>query len=537
MTSAQVMDTITYPLDRASQPGIIGIQGGSGFITGTNSFDVQGQTIGTYAVGNYYNFGKGKIIGAYVWFGTKETVGSPNSYAAKVSTAQQDTTPGTTLDQSSPISISNIDTPRAFQTFDTLTYFDFPNNPQHSGRFIVSVEVDGPSKDDTLAVIANDNGAGEERSLQQLSFGGGTWFRMTNIWQNWDRDLMIFPVVEREFFANVTADKTEVCPGEAVQLSANVTGGSGSYSYNWTPGGSTPSSQSTTVQISQGLNTTKTFEVQVIDNNSQDTTTQSVDVDVFGIDVNVTPSDTSIACGDSIDLSATSTGYTQGVNFDWNNNVTGAINANVKDGQFKVTASNGKGCSSTASTNVSVQGVSQSLSFEYPDTVCVGQSVQFTNTSTFTSDWTFTWTVEGQEVGGKNLNFSFSSAGNKTVKLKGDSAGCALSPVQESFNVKDSTSSACITGISSNKSFDGQFDLYPNPASEKLSISVQTASDKDVTLELVNIQGEKVYSEYLGNIDGSFDKTIDVSNLTNGVYIIKLQDGQNIATDKFTLSK
>jgi len=108
-----------------------------------------------------------------------------------------------------------------------------------------------------------------------------------------------------------------------------------------------------------------------------------------------------------------------------------------------------------------ISSSNQSLSFDVPDTVCEGASIQFTNTSTNINGWNFTWQFGGGNQSTQvNPGYTYTNPGTKTVSLEGDSAGCEIGPVQQSFNVRDS----------SNCPFYG-------PACASLSVSVSTQDE------------------------------------------------------------
>ncbi|MGB3949309.1 MAG: T9SS type A sorting domain-containing protein [Bacteroidia bacterium] len=65
--------------------------------------------------------------------------------------------------------------------------------------------------------------------------------------------------------------------------------------------------------------------------------------------------------------------------------------------------------------------------------------------------------------------------------------------------------------------------LYPNPSNGILSISNHTSISQ---IEVYSIYGKKVYATE------AVSQTIDLTNLSKGVYIVKLQDGAQVATQK-----
>ncbi|MFK8037449.1 MAG: T9SS type A sorting domain-containing protein [Crocinitomicaceae bacterium] len=74
-----------------------------------------------------------------------------------------------------------------------------------------------------------------------------------------------------------------------------------------------------------------------------------------------------------------------------------------------------------------------------------------------------------------------------------------------------------------------KFSIYPNPASEKITLS--GISDKSL-ISIYNIAGELVYS----NKNMSEKSSINVSELTNGTYFVKMQTGDNMMTKKITIN-
>lgn len=69
------------------------------------------------------------------------------------------------------------------------------------------------------------------------------------------------------------------------------------------------------------------------------------------------------------------------------------------------------------------------------------------------------------------------------------------------------------------------FKIYPNPATDQFNLSLKKTSNK-VAVAVFDINGRKVLNK---NFDGSsnFDQAINISNLTSGVYFVKINaDGK-----------
>lgn len=71
--------------------------------------------------------------------------------------------------------------------------------------------------------------------------------------------------------------------------------------------------------------------------------------------------------------------------------------------------------------------------------------------------------------------------------------------------------------------------IYPNPTnSGKIYISTKSSLDKKV--EIFNVLGKKVLETIITS------KEVNVSNLTAGVYIIKIKEGEATATRKLIIN-
>lgn len=71
-----------------------------------------------------------------------------------------------------------------------------------------------------------------------------------------------------------------------------------------------------------------------------------------------------------------------------------------------------------------------------------------------------------------------------------------------------------------------QFNLFPNPASAIVQVSLNLDEDSDVTVELVDKNGEVLRTKTKQNSGkGIFTETLDLEGLNTGVYFVKLEAG------------
>lgn len=70
-------------------------------------------------------------------------------------------------------------------------------------------------------------------------------------------------------------------------------------------------------------------------------------------------------------------------------------------------------------------------------------------------------------------------------------------------------------------------NVYPNPAVSSISFDYNVPVHMPVSVAVYDVVGRKVYQEDLGQQIGSQKKTVNVSNFTNGIYMVELLiDGQ-----------
>ena len=65
-------------------------------------------------------------------------------------------------------------------------------------------------------------------------------------------------------------------------------------------------------------------------------------------------------------------------------------------------------------------------------------------------------------------------------------------------------------------------EVFPNPATDALNVNFNVSAQQNVEMRLVNVTGEAVYSNTLGDVSGSVNHRIDASNFAQGIYILNL---------------
>ncbi len=303
----------------------------------------------------------------------------------------------------------------------------------------------------------------------------------------------------------ITANKTLICPGDAVYLTA---GGSGASSYAWTNGPGTagytvnPTAQTVYTVVGTGLGCS---------------TTITITISVINASVNISASSNSICSGSSVVLTAS------GANsYVWTGYPTGpVINVTpLSTSVYTVTAlttSNSVNCSSTNNISITV--------FNSPNvTIAATKTVMCKSDAgpklTASGAITYTWSTSANS---STVNVS-PTVTNNTYSVSGtDANGCVNS---STIQIKINTC-AGIDGITQASKL---ISVYPNPSNGAFTIS----SDAKLDLKLFNELGQELMQIKLSEQN---DYHLSISNLANGIYFVSGQDANSRINQKIVITK
>lgn len=74
--------------------------------------------------------------------------------------------------------------------------------------------------------------------------------------------------------------------------------------------------------------------------------------------------------------------------------------------------------------------------------------------------------------------------------------------------------------------------IYPNPATSDLTISLSITGRENLTVELYNVVGQRVYQRIVNGVTGEFSDVINLRDLAKGAYILHIGSSQGTATRK-----
>ena len=75
--------------------------------------------------------------------------------------------------------------------------------------------------------------------------------------------------------------------------------------------------------------------------------------------------------------------------------------------------------------------------------------------------------------------------------------------------------------------------LYPNPAINQLQMSYEALQEGSVQAEIIDFQGRILYRQTISCQEGTNQAIIPVAQLQRGLYLFRLQNGNNVETIKF----
>ncbi len=78
------------------------------------------------------------------------------------------------------------------------------------------------------------------------------------------------------------------------------------------------------------------------------------------------------------------------------------------------------------------------------------------------------------------------------------------------------------------------FSVFPNPVSDIINLTMNFENASDAQLEIIDAQGKMIANPSLGyKVQGEHTVSINVSNLSNGLYLLKITSGQSTVTKRF----
>ena len=309
-----------------------------------------------------------------------------------------------------------------------------------------------------------------------------------------------------------TSSDTIICIGGTASLSAQASGGSGYFAYQWDNGDNSQN-------ISVSPTSQQTYCVTATDGNGCSSGPSCVVVNLYQPLAVMAFSDQAICAGLSVNISVVGSGgigspYT----YTWDQGIGLGSYQTVTPTQTTVyTVSITDQCETPAATASVTITVNPSPTADF--TYSGEPTVNFTNQSV--DAVTYLWSFDSNAASNSsNPSYVFGTNGNHTVCLK------AIS----SFGCVDSICKiVTIDNVSVEEQTKEKFSLYPNPITNG-QLTIKSSSSENLSIKILNVLGQQVWKGTTNN-----GKTIDVSNLEKGNYLARISSSESFYTEKIII--
>jgi hypothetical protein len=144
----------------------------------------------------------------------------------------------------------------------------------------------------------------------------------------------------------------------------------------------------------------------------------------------------------------------------------------------------------------------------------------------------YTWTVptgasivSGQGTNSVVVNYGLLT-GNQTIKVYATNA-CGVSSMVKSVTL---TFSTCSIFKPANVSAISEMNMYPNPASQEFNIELNSATEGQLEMTLFSMNGAVIRTKNIPLNEGPNVINENISELTSGIYFVKLTNQSNNET-------
>jgi len=172
---------------------------------------------------------------------------------------------------------------------------------------------------------------------------------------------------------------------------------------------------------------------------------------------------------------------------------------------YTITGTDANGCKNTTTVTVTVDPV--------PAVPTITEAVHVLSTSA--TGVTYQWYLNGTLIPGATSQTYTGTVfpGNYSVTVT-NTSGCS-----------SSSASFMATGIQEHVN-NVSMNFYPNPNTGVFDLNISGVVQTDYELSIYNALGQVIISEKIGNLNGTYHKTIDLTTNGKGVYLISLSDGK-----------
>ena len=75
--------------------------------------------------------------------------------------------------------------------------------------------------------------------------------------------------------------------------------------------------------------------------------------------------------------------------------------------------------------------------------------------------------------------------------------------------------------------------LYPNPADDQIHLSYVSNENNASIVTVIDLTGHVVFNQVLDQTGSTGELVLDLSNYSEGMYVVTLQNGKDVITQRF----
>lgn len=356
---------------------------------------------------------------------------------------------------------------------------------------------------------------------------------------------------------NINANFTNSTPSNAIVNFVNTsTGTSGGVTYTWNFGDGSPASGA--VNPSHTYATTGFYVVSLTANNNYSYT--CVDTQTYQIWVptcTFVPTFTatngangSVSFLSNITGTAVSTTWYFGDGSPVLNYVSNPTHNYTTDGTYTVfLLTNSYGCSNTITAVVTITGCNADATFSMSPSGTPQLWNAFPASPGNVASATWYW-GDGSTSNTLFTSHTYSAAGNYSICLMvisncGDSSNFCMNyaiykpakGVEDMGIVQVNVLDPATVGIKNNSTNSALFNISPNPGNGTFALNLSGLNAEHAVIKVYNLVGQELYKTDVDIVGGTVTKELQLSDVANGVYLVKVTANQHTLTKKVVITK
>ncbi|MBI3502598.1 MAG: T9SS type A sorting domain-containing protein [Bacteroidetes bacterium] len=316
---------------------------------------------------------------------------------------------------------------------------------------------------------------------------------------------------------NVSATSTPAHCYANGTATANPSGGTSPYTYQWSSG--------QTTQTITGLNAGNYTVVVADANGCTQSTVVNVTQSANVVSLSVSSQNvTTCNGGNNGAATANPSGGSSPYTYQWNNGQTTQTATGLTAGNYSVTVTDAYGCSAQQTVTITQPTAVAAAVFADPNIICAGYPAYMTASGGVSYSWN-----TGQTTASVTVYPTVTTTYTVWVT---DANGCTGTTTM-TIIVNN-----CSTGIATINSSSLQTSIYPNPFSETATLQITNGELRNMNLKIYDVIGKEMNVDIIRTpmAIGADSFVISRSGLPTGIYFYRIvSEGENIAVGKLVV--